>query len=425
MNYIFKNVQILDPHSAHNKQQMDLEIINGIITKIAKKINTKADTEIIELPNAYISPSWVDAGVHYKDPGNEWQESLESLSNAAQKGGIGIIIGFPNTNPVIQNKESLAYFSQYSKNQTVQLLNLGAVTKNCEGNDFTDMLDLDQNGVCGFSDGVHSLQNTDLFLKTLQYLQHVDKVFVNKPIDTYLSMHGQMHEGLTSTMLGLKGIPSAAEEIAVAHHLNLLSYANIKSSKSILHFSTISCAESVELIRKAKKKGLAVSCDVAVHNLIFTDEVLMGFDTNFKVMPPLRSKKDQKALLDGLLDGTIDMIVSDHNPLDSEQKNLEFDLASFGVAGIQSLFSALNTYTKLPLETIIEKITLKPREIFRLKSVKFSEGEPANFTIFNTDSSLVLEKSMLASNSKNSPFIGKELNGKALGIFNNNIFTLN
>jgi dihydroorotase len=304
----------------------------------------------------------------------------------------------------------------------VQFQNLGAVTKNTEGKDFTDMMDLHYSGAVGFSDGKNPIQSSDILLKTLQYLQPLGAILVNKSEDKYLSMFGQMHEGITSTMLGLKGIPSAAEELMIMRDLKLLEYSGIMADKPLLHFSTISTEESVNLIRAAKKKGLPVSCDIAAHQLAFTDETLLDFDTNLKVFPPFRGKSDILALIEGLKDGTIDMIVSDHNPLDAEHKNVEFDVADFGVLGIQTLFSVINTYSDLSLELIVEKIATNPRKLFGLEDTQIAVGQAANLTVFEAEKVFVVDEKEIKSASKNSPFVGIELRGGAVAVFNNGQF---
>lgn len=424
MKVLIKNVLVIDPSSDFHNRKLDIGVCDGDILEIEDQISDTGFDEIVSGENLCVSAGWVDGGVHYKDPGEEWLENLESLQSAALAGGVTTVVGFPNTHPTVQNKESLSYFKNFSKYNLVQFQNLGAVTKNTEGKDFTDMMDLHYSGAVGFSDGKNPIQSSDILLKTLQYLQPLGTILVNKSEDKYLSMFGQMHEGITSTMLGLKGIPSAAEEIMIMRDLKLLEYSGIKSDKPLLHFSTISTEESVNLIREAKKKGLPVSCDIAAHQLAFTDETLLDFDTNLKVFPPFRSISDIAALIEGLKDGTIDMIVSDHNPLDAEHKNVEFDVADFGVLGIQTLFSVINTYSELSLELIVEKIATNPRKLFGLEAVKIDVGQPANLTVFESETFSVFEEKEIKSTSKNSPFVGKELKGKAVAVFNNGKFKI-
>jgi dihydroorotase len=419
MKVLIKNAYIIDPSSSFHKKTMDVAIIEGLISDIDTNIDVTNFDDIVSGENIYPSIGWVDGGVHYKDPGEEWLESLESLKNSALEGGITTVIGFPNTHPTVQSKESLSYFKNFSKYNLVQFLNLAAITKNCDGKDFTDMMDLHFSGAVGFSDGKNPIQSSDILLKTLQYLQPLGTLLINKSEDKYLSMFGQMHEGITSTMLGLKGIPSAAEEIMIMRDLKLLEYSGIKSDKPLLHFSTISTEESVNLIREAKRKGLPVSCDIAAHQLAFTDESLFDFDTDLKVSPPFRSTEDIEALKTGLKDGTIDMIVSDHNPLDAEHKNVEFDVADFGIIGTQTLFSVINTNSDLDLETIIEKISTNPRKLFGLENPTIESGKVANLTVFQPDADFEFIEESIKSSSKNSPFKGKILKGKALAVFNN------
>ncbi len=424
MKVLIKNVLVIDTLSPFHNKRVDMAVLDGNIVQIGGQIEGLDFEDSVTGENLCVSTGWVDGGVHYKDPGEEWLENLESLQAAALAGGVTTVVGFPNTHPTVQNKESQSYFKNFSKYNLVQFQNLGAVTKNTEGKDFTDMMDLHYSGAVGFSDGKNPIQSSDILLKTLQYLQPLGTILVNKSEDKYLSMFGQMHEGITSTMLGLKGIPSAAEEIMIMRDLKLLEYSGIKSEKPLLHFSTISTEESVNLIREAKKKGLPVSCDIAAHQLAFTDETLLDFDTNLKVFPPFRSKSDIAALIEGLKDGTIDMIVSDHNPLDAEHKNVEFDVADFGVLGIQTLFSVVNTYSELSLELIVEKIATNPRKLFGLEAVKIEVGQPANLTVFESENFSVFDEKEIKSASKNSPFVGKELKGKVVAVFNNEKFKI-
>jgi dihydroorotase len=420
MKILIKKSIIIDQTSEFNLKSKDILIVNGVITKIEDEIVNEKIDDVLESANQHVSVGWFDMAVNYKDPGHEWLESLETLHDAASRGGFTEIAGFPNTSPTVQTKESIAYFSNFSKNKAVKFHNYAAVTKNCEGKDFTDMIDLHTNGAVGFSDGCHSIQSSDILLKTLQYLKPLNAILLNKPEDKYLSLFGQIHEGIVSTKLGLKGIPSAAEELMIMRDIKLLEYADLQSENSILHFSAISTKESVKLIRKAKEKGLAVSCDIAAHQLAFTDGDVANFDSNFKVKPPFRAKEDIKALIAGLKDGTIDTITSDHNPLDAELKNLEFDLAEFGVIGLQTTFGVANTYSTLTISDIIAKFTTTPRKLLRMQMPILEIGAKANLTVFDPTVEYVIEENQIVSKSKNSPFIGKKLKGKALAIINNN-----
>lgn len=419
MKLLLKNCLIIDANSKYHLQRNDIAIVDGRITEIKNEINEIGFEKILKSANLCLSVGWVDGGVHYRDPGFERTESLESLSRVGAAGGFTAIVGFPNTQPVVQSKESLSYFNNFSKNKPTKFHNYAAVTINAEGKDFTDMIDLNHNGALAFSDGNNTIQSSDILLKTLLYLEPLNSVLVNKSEDKYLSMYGQMHEGHTSTLMGLKGIPSAAEEIMIMRDLKLLEYSEIKRDKPILHFSTISTKESVNLIRSAKKKGLPVSCDIAAHQLAFTDSDLSSFDSNLKVSPPFRAQSDIEALKQGLADGTIDMIISDHFPHDSEHKEVEFDHAEFGIIGLQTAFAVANTFSNLEINVLVEKLSVFPRKLFGLKSNNFETvDELANITIFDPEKQWVYEAKNNVSLSRNSPLFGLTLKGKVLGIIN-------
>jgi dihydroorotase len=243
---------------------------------------------------------------------------------------------------------------------------------------------------------------------------------MNRAEEPKLNMFGQMHEGLASNLLGLKGLPSIAEHMAIARDLNILRYLGELAKAVRFHISTISSAGSVELIKQAKKEGLNITCDVAVHQLIFTENDLNTFDTNYKVNPPFRSSADQEALWAGLADGTIDAIVSDHCPHDPEAKNLEFDLSEFGIIGLETLFGSLNKQNaNLRYQQIIEKISYNPRKILGLPALSIKPNQLAHFTLFDTVTKWTFEEGNIKSKSKNTPFVGKEMLGKVHGIITN------
>ncbi|MER0441303.1 dihydroorotase [Emticicia sp. W12TSBA100-4] len=421
MRILLKSVKIVDSSSEFNGQTKDMLIENGIIQQITNSIESTAD-QTISGENLYVSAGWIDMRVSPKDPGYESKEDLNSLSAAAMTGGFTEIVTLPNTKPVVQTKEAIAYVKNFALSQLINIYPTGAVTRNCEGKDFTEMLDLHQAGAVAFTDGDHTLWNADILLKTLQYLAPIDSLLMNRPEEPSMTIFGQMHEGIESTLLGMKGIPSTAEELMLMRDLKLLEYYLGKDfspkEKSSLHFSTISTKVGVELIRQAKSKGLPVSCDIAAHQLAFTDADLKDFDTNFKVNPPFRSQEDIEALQQGLADGTIDVVVSDHNPQDEESKNLEFDMADFGVIGLETAFSVANTYSNLSIDKIIEKLTTSPRKLLRLENVSIKEGNHANLSIFDPSQEWIYESKNIQSKSKNSPFIDKKLTGKVKAVVN-------
>jgi dihydroorotase len=419
MKVLIRKARIFNPGSTHHQQVHDILVVNGIIKTIGT-VEEKAD-KVIEGNSLYLSTGFLDLRSFSQEPGNESMETLESLAKAAAAGGFTQAVIMPNTKPVIQTKESVSYFRNFSKNSLTQLLPAAAVTKECKGEDFTEMWDLYHSGAVAFTDGSKPLWNADIFLKTLQYLYPKNALLINRPEEVTLSVFGQMHEGVQSTLMGTKGIPAEAEEIMVMRDLKLLEYTEYRNTKPLLHFSCISSDAALKHIRKAKQKGLPVSCDVAAHQLTFTDESLSGFDTNLKVSPPFRSTRDLKALKKGLEDGTIDAIVTDHHPLDEERKNLEFDLADFGVIGLQTAFLAALTFSGITIEHLIPLFTDNPRKILGLELPKIEEGVTANLTLIEANTESVFEKKDILSLSKNSPYIGKTLKGKILAVFNNKI----
>jgi len=422
MKVLIKKAKVIAQNSPFHNKVVDLFIQNGIIKEIGD-LNIKAD-KTIEGNGLHVSVGFMDMRAFSKEPGFESMESLESLSQAASKGGFTEVAIMPNTQPIIQSKESIKYFQHFSKGSLVNLLPTAAVTKDLKGEDFTEMWDLLEAGVVAFTDGKKPLWNSDILYKTLQYLYPKKALLMNRAEEPTLAAFGQMHDGINSTMMGTKGIPSEAEELMIMRDLKLLEYADLQHDNSLLHFSCISTAAAVKLIKKAKANGLPVSCDIAAHQLVFTDEDVSDFDTNLKVNPPFRSKRDIKALQKGLAEGTIDAIVSDHNPLDEEHKNMEFDLAEFGVIGLQTAFSAALTHGEQDLETLINAFTTNPRRILKRENIIVQEGEAANLTVFNPEESFIFQEKDILSKSKNSPFIGKELKGKIVATFHNGLFEI-
>jgi dihydroorotase len=422
MKVLIRSVRIIDKNSSFHDQVKDMLIVDGKIVQIGESLPAD-DAEIREGNGLCVSVGWIDMRVASRDPGFEHKEDLTSVRETAARGGFTEIVLLPNTQPVVDSKDTLNYIRQSGHGSLVKLHVAAAVTKKTDGVDFTEMIDLHTAGAIAFTDGEHPVQNADLFLKTILYLQPLNALLMNRPEDTQLTMFGQMHEGMTSTLNGMKGMPSLAEEMMLNRDLKLLEYALDKSTLELtgdpmLHISLVSTKEAVDLIRKAKAKGLPVSCDVAAHQLAFEDKDLIDFDTNLKVNPPFRAASDHEAIRQGLSDGTIDAIVSDHNPHDEESKNLEFDHADFGITGLETAFSLASMYSGLNTKQIIEKLTTKPRQILRLESLPIEEGSTANLTFFEPETEWTFNKTY--SKSKNTPFLGQKLKGTVRGVFNNN-----
>jgi len=435
MQLLIRSAHIVDAASPFNGQVRDILVENGLIRQIGDDISVDAAVRVIEAENLHVSSGWVDMRVSTQDPGYEHKEDLTSVCRAAAAGGFTDIAVLPNTQPVVDAKGTLGYVQRMAEGQPVSIHVIAAVTKKAAGEDFTEMLDLHHGGAVAFSDGNHPLQNPDLLLKTLQYLQPINGLLMNRPEETLLTKFGQMHEGVQSTLLGLKGIPAVAEELMIERDLRLLDYVTSEEPSAdglgttapsttppALHFSTISTARSVELIRKAKAEGKPVSCDVAAHQLVFDDSALADFETNLKVNPPFRSPDDVAALWAGLADGTIDAIVSDHTPQDAESKNLEFDQAEFGVIGLETVFASTITHNReLSLSQLIDKLTTRPRHILRLPALSIAEGQPGSLTLFDPTGTWTYDRTH--SKSKNSPFLGQMLTGRVIGTVHRGQFT--
>jgi dihydroorotase len=411
MNLIIRAATIVDPKSSFHNQTVDLKITNGTIEKIGSKLPNSDNYKELELADLHLSQGWFDTSVSLGEPGFEDRETIKNGLEVAAKSGFSGIALQPNSFPIIDNQSQIHFVQQKSAHSATDLFPIGALTKGSEGKDLAELFDMKNAGAVAFGDYNKSISNANLLKIGLQYVQDFDGLILAFCQDENIKGNGVANEGIVSTRLGLKGIPNLAEEIIVARNLFLLEYTGGK-----LHFPTISTAKSVALIKEAKKKGLQVTCSVAVHHLVFNDEKLDEFDTRFKVSPPLRNENDRKAVLAGVLDNTIDCITSDHNPMDIEHKKMEFDLAKNGTIGLESAFGALQTV--LPLEKIIEKLT-SGKSVLGIENQNIEEGNKANFTLFSTNNEWLFSKDAILSKSKNSAFLGQKMKGKAIGIYNN------
>jgi len=414
MHLYFKEVEIIDSGSSWNGQKVNLLIENGKIKDINPTEEPKVE-KVIHFPNLKVSTSWLDMKVFSGEPGEEYREDMESLSEVLKYGGFGYALLMPNTNPVIQQKADIKSILAKNLGQVTQILPSSAISKNCEGEEMNEMLDLHTAGAKAFTDGASPMWNSDLLVKTLQYLQKFDGLLINFPQDRKLAMFGQMNEGIVSTGMGLKGIPNVAEEIMIQRDLELLRYSGGK-----IHFSCISTSKSLDLIKAAKREGLNVTCDVNIHHLILDDSLLESFNTNYKLLPPLRNKKDQKELIKGVKDGFIDVIVSDHQPYDEDHKKMEFDLAAFGIMGAQILYPLYHKYLKdeIPLNTFLKCVNENPKEILGVKQAAIEKGRIADLTFF-TDASWTFDQSTNKSKSNNSPFMGEQFDALPVALIAN------
>ncbi|WP_428224787.1 dihydroorotase [Flavobacterium sp.] len=417
MNLIIRNARIIEQNNPLNNQVTDLQIANGKIEKIGTQLPNSGDYQEITFDNLHVSKGWFDTSVSFGEPGFEDRETISNGLKVAGKSGFTGVALQPNNQPVLDNQAQIYFVKQKAQNTTTELFPIGALTKNSAGTDLAELLDMKNAGAIAFGDYNKSLDNANLLKVALQYTQDFGAKVIAFAMDNHIKGKGIVNEGIVSTQLGLKGIASLAEDLMVSRNLYILEYTGGK-----LHIPTLSTAQSVALVREAKAKGLQVSCSVSVHHLVLTDAVLTTFDSNYRLMPPLRTEADRQSLIAGVLDGTIDCITSDHNPMDVENKNLEFDLAKNGTIGLESAFSALQTV--LPTEVIIEKLTAG-RQVFELDDHSIQEGEVANLTLFTPKGEWTFSLENIASKSKNSAFLGSTMKGKVYGSINNNQFIHN
>ncbi len=415
MDVLIKSALVISPESPQNGRRRDIFIRGGRIESIGSALKVEG-IPLLEGEQLCISPGWMDMGVQTGDPGFEHRENLPSAGQAAAAGGFTAIACQPNTAPALHSKSEILYILQNTRGQLVDFYPIGALTDSCAGKEITEMIDMHTAGAVAFSDGKKALQHDGLMLRALQYVKAFGGLVANQPLGLQIGGNGQMHEGEVSTSLGLPGIPAIAEELMVRRDLHLLEYTG-----SRLHLSNLSTAGAVQMVREAKKRGLNVTASVAVMNLAFDDSALSGFDSNYKLMPPLRSPEDRDALREGVLDGTIDAISANHIPLEEELKKKEFSYAGFGATGLEVLYGICKTYLSdwLSDELIVDKLAIGPRRIFGLPRPSVAEGQPANLTVFAPGQLWAYSRDKVRSRSFNSPFLDKELKGRPVAVINN------
>jgi dihydroorotase len=407
MRKLLKSVTVIDPQGPFHNQVVDILIDQGMIKDIAPTIHDEKAKEF-KIAGAHVSYGWFDPSVSLGEPGFEERETLTNGISVAAKSGYTAVGIQPNTNPVIQSKAAINFVKGHE--DTVTLHPIGALTIDSKGQDLCELFDMFNAGAIAFGDFKQGIKDPNILRLALEYVQSFSGLVCSFPLDSALGNEGMMHEGVQSVQLGLKGIPKLAEHLQISRDLSILEYTGGK-----LHIPTISTAESVALIRVAKKEGLKVSCSVSVYNLVLTDQVLESFDTDHKLLPPLRGEEDQKALIQGLDDGTIDGVTSDHNPIDIEHKNVEFDHAMFGSVGLEHTFGVLLEH--LSLDQVINALT-GLRTCFGLEKEFITTGNQANMTVFTPETAGVVRKEELHSKSKNTALGGLNTKGKVLGIIN-------
>ena len=416
MNILIKNAVVIDKNSSFHNKKVNIHIVDGKIKKIGKTDGDEEST-IIKEKNLHISPGWFDIGARLTEPGYEDLDDLDTLSSSASQGGYTGLAVFPNTNPVVDNKSVVISILIKAKEKIIDILPIGAMTTNNNGIDMAEMIDLYKHGAIAFSDGKKPMAHAGVLSRALRYTIDLPTPILNHPEDYSITESGIVNEGKMSVYLGMKGRPSIAETIMLQRDITLCEY---NDSNLISHM--VSCSDSVKLIRAAKRKNLKINATVSYHNLVADEDDLKDFNSMHKVVPPLRTKNDVNALVRGLKDDTINAIVSNHYPLDLEDKRKAFFDTKYGAIGLENVFSVLNSKLrkKISLDVLIEKLSNAPREILGLKTNTIGEGNPANITLFTPDMEWKFTYKDIKSKSNNSPFVGQKLTGKVLGIINKN-----
>jgi dihydroorotase len=409
---LLRQVTVIDPGGMHHDETVDVLIIDGRISNIGKRL-PRTEAPELHIAGLHLSPGWVETRAHFRDPGEEYKEGVSNGLDAAAAGGFTQVAVLPSTEPIMDSRAGVEYLLRKAQGHAVRLLPLGALTKGLNGQQLAEHFDMREAGAVAFCDDQHPVRNTRLMLLALQYALNFDGRVISCPMDADLSAQGQMHEGHMSVRLGLRGIPAVAETIQLARDLSLLEYTG-----SRMHVATISTAESVQLIRQAKAKKLRVTASVAAHNLLLDDGCLRGFDTNYKVLPPLRDSDHIEALREGVKDGTIDTITSDHRPEDTEHKKVEFPQAAAGIIGLETAYAVANTAMKSRLSTrkLVERFCHGPRAALGSRVPHLEEGTEADITLFAPDHEWTFTESDIVSRSKNTPFVGYHFTGKVMGI---------
>jgi len=425
MKILIQQALISDVQSPHHGSVKDILIVDGFIKDIENSTDiikhSVEKNNIIRQNGLCVSPGWIDIFSHFCDPGFEFKETMESGARAAAAGGFTDVLVIPNTQPVIDSKSQVEYIRQKSKSLPVNIWPIGAITKKGEGRELAEMYDMHNSGAVAFGDGLNPVQSSGVLLKALQYIKSFAGVIIQIPDDKTVGADGLMNEGIISTRLGLPGKPMMAEELIIARDIKLARYAESK-----IHFTGVTSPKSLEYIKRAKDSGVDVSCSVTPYHLFFSDEDMLNYDTNLKVYPPLRTKADMRSLRKSVLDGTVDCIASHHLPHEYDSKVLEFENAKYGMTGLETSYAIIKTILpELNEQKITDLLSVNARKIFGLDKPRLEAGQYCSVTLFNPASSWTLDETEIKSKSKNTPFIGKELKGKVVGIINGEKVILN
>lgn len=412
-NLLIKSATIIFPDTQFRDRELDVLVEDGIVTRIAANIKAEAAKTVVNAKGQYLAPGFFDMNVNFGEPGLETKEDIVTGCAAAAAGGFTGVAVRPNTYPPVHGRSEVSLIVNRAKALLVDVYPIGAISKRRLGEELAELYDMKLAGAIAFGDGDRPVQQAGLMSRALLYSKGFDGLIISYPEDVSVAAGAKMNEGVTSTYLGMRGNPNLAEALMVARDLFLAEY-----NDAPIHFSTISTAESVDLIRRAKAKGIRVTCEVAAHHLVMTDELVVGFDSNYKVSPPLRTSADRKALLKGVKDGTVDAIVSQHTPHEVEYKEVEYQIAEDGIVGLQTVLP-LVLQAGLTVDQLIDKLAIGPRRVLGLPVPELREGEPANFVVFDVDREWRFDQQTNRSKSNNSPLFGHTLKGAVTIVVNN------
>ena len=424
-NLLLKNVKPVGD-GFDGKKTTDIHITDGIIKEISSGLDAADGEQVYDANGSYISGGWMDMHVHFREPGFEHKETIETGCRTAMFGGFTEVACMPNTKPAVHTRDVVEFIKNKSKNQLVEVHPIGCVTKERAGKSIAEMSDMMQGGAVAFSDDGDPVYNSQVMRVALEYSSMLGVPIINHEEDLDLSRPGHMHEGIVSTRLGLEGSPGIAEETMIARDILLAEFTG-----GHVHVAHISTRKAVDLVRQAKAGGVNVTTEVCTHHFDLTDEEVdrRHFDTHVKMHPPLRTQDDVDAMIEGLIDGTIDVICTDHAPHSVEEKEVEFIYAPNGIIGLDTAWSiCVNRLLKpglMNLEQVLEKLVIKPREILNLDIPSIKKGNKANLTLFNTDEEWTYTAGEVRSKSKNSPYIGETLTGRATALYNKGRFAEN
>ncbi len=419
---LLQNGTLLNPGTGDTRRA-DLLIRDGQIARIADTIETEDGVEVYDASGKLISPGWMDMHVHLREPGQEHKETIETGTRAAAFGGFTAVACMPNTDPPIATRDVVEFVRKRAEGLAVDVYPVGAVSKARAGEHLAELGDMAEGGAVAFSDDGSPVQDAGLMRRALEYARSLDTPILQHEEDLTLNPHGHMHEGAVATRLGVPGIPALAEEVMIARDAMLAEFTG-----GHVHVQHISTGKAVDIVRQAKAKGIPMTTEVCAHHLTLTDEAVAesDYDTHTKMHPPLRTQADVDALKAGLKDGTIDVLCTDHAPHASFEKEVEFTAAPFGILGLETCWGLIGREVIQPgvlsVAEAVRKLTIEPRRILRLEQPTLEEGQPANLTIFDAETEWTFEAEHIRSKSKNTPFVGSAMVGRAWAIYNNGQF---